>query len=64
MAMRVQTGYQRMLTLSPNLASYNRIAYHRFVTGDIDQALAWMATAVEAGSPIPENLVWCLTSGV
>jgi tetratricopeptide (TPR) repeat protein len=53
-------AYQRMLTLSPNLASYNRIAYHRFVTGDIDHALSWMATAVEAGSPIPENLAWCL----
>jgi tetratricopeptide (TPR) repeat protein len=53
-------AYQRMLTLSPNLASYNRIAYQRFVTGDIDQALAWMATAVEAGSHIPENLAWCL----
>jgi tetratricopeptide (TPR) repeat protein len=53
-------AYQRMLTLSPNLASYNRIAYQRFVTGDVDHALAWMATAVEAGSPIPENLAWCL----
>jgi tetratricopeptide (TPR) repeat protein len=53
-------AYRRMLTLSPNLASYNRIAYQRFVVGDIDQALAWMATAVEAGSTIPENLAWCL----
>jgi tetratricopeptide (TPR) repeat protein len=53
-------AYQRMLTLSPNLASYNRIAYQRFVTGKTDEALAWMSTAVKAGSPIPENLAWCL----
>ncbi|MBV9508240.1 MAG: tetratricopeptide repeat protein [Acidobacteriia bacterium] len=53
-------AYQRMLTLSPNLAGYNRIAYQRFVTGQTGQALGWMAMAVEAGSPIPENLAWCL----
>jgi tetratricopeptide (TPR) repeat protein len=53
-------AYQRMLTLSPNLASYNRIAYQRFVTGKTDEALAWMSTAVKAGSPIAENLAWCL----
>jgi tetratricopeptide (TPR) repeat protein len=53
-------AYRQMLTLSPNLASYNRVAYQRFVLGDVDQALAWMATAVEAGSRIPENLAWCL----
>jgi tetratricopeptide (TPR) repeat protein len=53
-------AYQRMLTLSPNLASYNRIAYQRFVTGKSDEALAWMSTAVQAGSPTAENLAWCL----
>jgi tetratricopeptide (TPR) repeat protein len=53
-------AYRRMLTLSPHLDSYNRVAYQRFVMGDTDQALAWMATAVEAGSPVPENLAWCL----
>jgi len=53
-------AYQRMLTLSPNLASYNRIAYQRFVTGKSGEALAWMSTAVQAGSPTAENLAWCL----
>jgi tetratricopeptide (TPR) repeat protein len=53
-------AYQRMLALAPNLASYNRVAYHRFVTGDGKQALNWMAMAVEAGSPTAENLAWCL----
>jgi tetratricopeptide (TPR) repeat protein len=52
--------YQHMLALSPNLSSYNRVAYQTFVTGDSKQALAWMATAIQAGSPIPENLAWCL----
>jgi tetratricopeptide (TPR) repeat protein len=53
-------AYQQMLALAPNLASYNRVAYHRFVTGDGKQALNWMAAAVEAGSPTAENLAWCL----
>jgi tetratricopeptide (TPR) repeat protein len=53
-------AYEQMLALGPNLASYNRIAYHRFVTGDAEQALDWMATAIAAGSPTPENLAWCL----
>jgi len=55
-----ESAYHRMLELSPNLASYNRMAYHRFVTGQSAEALAWMNMAVEAGSTIPENLAWCL----
>src|SRR5580658_1345985 len=57
---RANDAYQRMLTISPNLASYNRVAYQRFVTGKTDESLAWMATAVKAGSPTAENLAWCL----
>jgi tetratricopeptide (TPR) repeat protein len=52
--------YRRMLELGPNLASYNRVAYHDFVTGHSGEALSWMNLAVQAGSPIPENLAWCL----
>ncbi|HMD48689.1 MAG TPA: tetratricopeptide repeat protein, partial [Bryobacteraceae bacterium] len=52
--------YRRMLELGPNLASYNRVAYHRFVTGKTEEALGWMNLAVAAGSSIPENLAWCL----
>ncbi|MGO9893218.1 MAG: tetratricopeptide repeat protein [Bryobacteraceae bacterium] len=55
-----EKAYRRMLEASPNLTSYNRIAYHRFVTGQSTEALAWMALAAEAGSPIAENLAWCL----
>lgn len=57
---KANDAYQRMLTLNPNLASYNRVAYQRFVTGKTDESLAWMATAVKAGSPTAENLAWCL----
>ena len=52
-------AYQQMLTLAPNLTSYNRVAYHKFVTGHGDEALAWMQQAVLAGSNVPENLAWC-----
>jgi tetratricopeptide (TPR) repeat protein len=52
--------YRHMLELSPNLTSYNRVAYHDFVTGNSGRALSWMNLAVQAGSPIPENLAWCL----
>jgi tetratricopeptide (TPR) repeat protein len=53
-------AYERMLSISPNLAGYNRIAYEKFVTGNTKEALGWMATAVEAGSPSAENRAWCL----
>ena len=52
-------AYQQMLTLTPNLTSYNRVAYHKFVTGHGEEALAWMQQAVLAGSNVPENLAWC-----
>ena len=55
-----ENAYRRMLELGPNLASYNRIAYHHFVTGQSGEALSWMNLAVEAGSKTPENLAWCL----
>lgn len=53
-------AYKRMLELSPNLFSYNRVAYHRFVTGNASEALSWMNQAVRAGSDSPENEAWCL----
>jgi tetratricopeptide (TPR) repeat protein len=52
--------YERMLASSPNLASYNRVAYHRFVTGDMQKSIDWMGMAIQAGSTTPENLAWCL----
>lgn len=54
-----QTAYLRMFALRPNLASYNRLAYFRFVTGDAPAAVALMSSAVEAADPQPENVAWC-----
>ncbi|MBV8073262.1 MAG: tetratricopeptide repeat protein [Acidobacteriaceae bacterium] len=53
-------AYRRMLSLRPNLDSYNRLAYWRFVTGDGLGAIALMRSAVEAGDAVPENTAWCL----
>ena len=55
-----EVAYKRMLELAPGLPSYNRMAYQRFVTGNPDEALAWMGQAVEAGSPSGENQAWAL----
>jgi tetratricopeptide (TPR) repeat protein len=52
-------AYLKMFALRPNLASYNRLAYFRFVTGDVPNAITLMKNAVEAGDPQPENVAWC-----
>ncbi len=52
-------AYRRMFSLRPNLSSYNRLAYWRFVTGDGVAAIALMRQAVEAGDAVPENTAWC-----
>jgi tetratricopeptide (TPR) repeat protein len=56
---RAGQAYARMFALRPNLASYNRVAYFRFVTGDAPGAIAWMAEAVAAGDAVPANTAWC-----
>lgn len=53
-------AYAAMLRLNPNQASYNRLAYHRFVTGNAPEAIALMGSAVAAGGWRPENTAWCL----
>ena len=52
--------YQRMVDARPNLASYNRVAFFRFVTGDGEGAIDVMRKAIRMGSPVPENMAWCL----
>lgn len=52
-------AYARMFALRPDLASYNRLAYFRFVTGDAASAITLMRDAVQAGSATPENTAWC-----
>ena len=58
---RASDAYQKMSDLRPSLASYNRIAFYRFVTGDAIGAIEAMRLAIRAGSREPENLAWCLT---
>lgn len=53
-------AYQRMVTLRPNLSSYNRASYYRFVLGDAEGAIAVMKQAIASGSPAAENTAWCL----
>lgn len=53
--------YQRMVDTRQDLASYNRIAFYRFVTGDAEGALQMMRKAIAMGSPVAENVAWCLS---
>jgi len=53
-------AYQKMMSLRPNQASYNRASYYRWVMGDAEGAISIMQRAVEAGSSSPENTAWCL----
>ena len=52
-------AYAKMFAIRPGLASYNRIAWFRFVTGDPASAISFMQKAVEAGAGTPENTAWC-----
>jgi tetratricopeptide (TPR) repeat protein len=56
---RAEHAYVKMFSLRPNLGSYNRLAYWRFVTGDAGAAVQLMRSAIEAGDDIPENTAWC-----
>jgi tetratricopeptide (TPR) repeat protein len=53
-------AYQTMVRLRPDMSSYNRAAYYRFVAGDAAGAIEIMKRAIEAGSRSPENVAWCL----
>ena len=52
-------AYQRMVDIKPDLSSYNRAAYFRFLYGDMEGAIDIMQQAIAAGSPTPENIAWC-----
>ena len=52
-------AYTRMFALRPDLGSYNRLAYFRFVTGNAAEAIELMKDAVAAGDPSAENTAWC-----
>jgi tetratricopeptide (TPR) repeat protein len=53
-------AYQRMVNLRPDLMSYNRIGWYRFLMGDMAGAIEMMTRAVRAGRPGQENTAWCL----
>ena len=57
---RASRAYQKMLAIRANQASYNRVAYHRFVSGGSKEAIGLMKLAVAAGGIAPENTAWCL----
>ena len=53
-------AYQKMVSLRPDLASYNRAAHFRFLHNDSAGAVAIMKRAIESGSSSAENVAWCL----
>jgi tetratricopeptide (TPR) repeat protein len=53
-------AYQKMVSLRPDLSSYNRAAHYRFLVGDVAGAIDIMKKAIESGSASPENVAWCL----
>jgi len=53
-------AYQKMVTMRPDLSSYNRAAWYRFLAGDMPGAITIMEQAIKAGSSSPENTAWCL----
>jgi tetratricopeptide (TPR) repeat protein len=55
-----RAAFEKMMSIRANLFSYNRLAFYRFVTGDVDGGIAMMQQAVEAGARFPENKAWCL----
>jgi tetratricopeptide (TPR) repeat protein len=52
-------AYQRMVNMRPDLSSYNRASYYRFVSGDAAGAIEVMKRAIDAGSHSMENVAWC-----
>ena len=52
-------AYQRMVNMRPDLSSYNRASYYRFVAGDAAGAIQVMKRAIDAGSRSMENVAWC-----
>jgi tetratricopeptide (TPR) repeat protein len=52
-------AYQKMVTLRPDLSSYNRAAWYHFLAGDMPGAIEIMKRAISAGSASPENTAWC-----
>lgn len=52
-------AYQKMVNIRPDLSSYNRAAYFRFLYNDPENAVKIMRMAINSGSPMAENTAWC-----
>jgi tetratricopeptide (TPR) repeat protein len=55
---QAQDALQAMVDLRPDSSAYARIAYIRELYGDIEGAVEAMQTAIDFGSPFPENIAW------
>ncbi len=53
-------AYQKMVSLHPDLSSYNRAAWYRFLANDMSGAIDIMQRAIAAGSASAENTAWCI----
>ena len=55
-------AYQSMVDLRPDMQSYSRIAYMRWLKGDLDGAIDAARMAARAASPLdPESASWSLS---
>lgn len=55
-------AYQNMIDLRPGIPAYSRVAYVRWLSGDIDGAQQmWEQCAKTGGPSDPEPLAYCLT---
>ena len=55
-------AYQKMMDLYPGLPSYSRVAYVRWLHGDVEGSLQMWAECAKAGSATdPEPLAYCLS---
>ncbi len=56
------TAYQRMVDLRPDLQSYSRVSYIRWLKGDTEGAVQMMQAAVEASTQNdPDSAAWVST---
>jgi len=57
-----EQAYEAAIDLRPDLRSYNRVGYMRWLYGDFDGAVEALELALDAGSARdPESMAWCFT---
>ena len=53
-------AFAKMMAVRPGLASFNRMGFYHFVTGDPEGGIKLMRDAVKEAAKYPENKAWCL----